>query len=119
MWLLLLWLLPWSWEFGTGSLKGKLSLCCDVLSASEKSKYELLCKDNTRAPIDNYEACHLAKVSAHAVVTRKDPQLADLIWNSLNSVKVKTQIPPQMCGLLFIQVKEQDVVNLLKKLTTE
>ncbi|KAM6990500.1 transferrin-a [Tautogolabrus adspersus] len=54
---------------------------------SEKAKYELLCKDNTRAPIDNYQTCHLAKVPAHAVVTRKDQQLADFIWESLTSVQ--------------------------------
>lgn len=54
---------------------------------AEKSKYELLCKDDTRAPIDDYRNCHLAKVPAHAVVTRKDPQLAELIWTNLNSVQ--------------------------------
>ncbi|XP_032386558.1 transferrin-a [Etheostoma spectabile] len=54
---------------------------------SEKNNYELLCKDNTRAPIDSYQNCHLAKVPAHAVVTRKDPQLAKLIWNNLNAVQ--------------------------------
>lgn len=54
---------------------------------SEKANYELLCKDNTRAPIDSYKTCHLAKVPAHAVVTRKDPQLAELIWTNLNSVQ--------------------------------
>uniref|UniRef100_A0A8D0AMN1 Serotransferrin n=1 Tax=Sander lucioperca TaxID=283035 RepID=A0A8D0AMN1_SANLU len=54
---------------------------------SEKSNYELLCKDNTRAPIDSYQNCHLAKVPAHAVVTRKDPQLAQLIWTHLSSVQ--------------------------------
>ncbi|XP_068594259.1 serotransferrin-like [Cebidichthys violaceus] len=54
---------------------------------SEKVNYELLCKDNTRAPIDNYKTCHLSKVPAHAVVSRKDPQLAELIWTSLNSVQ--------------------------------
>uniref|UniRef100_A0A8D0AAD0 Serotransferrin n=1 Tax=Sander lucioperca TaxID=283035 RepID=A0A8D0AAD0_SANLU len=59
---------------------------------SEKSNYELLCKDNTRAPIDSYQNCHLAKVPAHAVVTRKDPQLAQLIWTHLSSVQVRYQI---------------------------
>nr|ASO45446.1 transferrin [Oplegnathus fasciatus] len=54
---------------------------------SEKANYELLCKDNTRAPIDSYKTCHLARAPAHAVVTRKDPQLADLIWTSLTSVQ--------------------------------
>uniref|UniRef100_A0A672J420 Serotransferrin n=1 Tax=Salarias fasciatus TaxID=181472 RepID=A0A672J420_SALFA len=52
---------------------------------SEKSKYELLCKDNTRAPIDDFRSCHLARVPAHAVVTRKDDQLAAAIWDALTS----------------------------------
>nr|AEV21971.1 transferrin [Trachidermus fasciatus] len=54
---------------------------------SEKANYELLCKDNTRAPIDNYKSCHLARAPAHAVVSRKNPELAEFIWNSLNSVQ--------------------------------
>ncbi|XP_028282726.1 transferrin-a [Parambassis ranga] len=54
---------------------------------AEKSQYELLCKDNTRAPIDNYRNCHLARVPAHAVVTRKDPELAEFIWRSLTAVQ--------------------------------
>uniref|UniRef100_A0A3Q3AHA5 Serotransferrin n=1 Tax=Kryptolebias marmoratus TaxID=37003 RepID=A0A3Q3AHA5_KRYMA len=53
----------------------------------EKSKYELLCKDNTRASFENYKTCSLGKVPAHAVISRKDEQLADLIWNSLNEVQ--------------------------------
>ncbi|KAL3055169.1 hypothetical protein OYC64_017968 [Pagothenia borchgrevinki] len=52
---------------------------------SEKPHYELLCKDGTRAAIDDYKTCHLGRAPAHAVVSRKDAQLADLIWNSLNS----------------------------------
>ncbi|XP_077471191.1 serotransferrin-like [Stigmatopora argus] len=54
---------------------------------NEKKNYELLCKDNTRAPIDNYEKCHLARVPAHAVVTRQDETLANLIWVSLMGVQ--------------------------------
>ncbi|XP_059200279.1 transferrin-a [Centropristis striata] len=56
-----------------------------TVPADEKANYELLCKDNTRAPIDSYKTCHLARVPAHAVVTRKDKVLSDLIWTSLNS----------------------------------
>ncbi|XP_077382012.1 transferrin-a isoform X2 [Festucalex cinctus] len=52
-----------------------------------KANYELLCIDNTRAPIENYKDCHLARVPAHAVVTRQDPQLAERIWNSLDTVQ--------------------------------
>uniref|UniRef100_G3PK34 Serotransferrin n=1 Tax=Gasterosteus aculeatus aculeatus TaxID=481459 RepID=G3PK34_GASAC len=54
---------------------------------SEKDNYELLCKDNTRAPIDSYKSCYLGRAPAHAVVSRNDPQLAELIWNSLDSVQ--------------------------------
>nr|XP_061795252.1 serotransferrin-like [Nerophis lumbriciformis] len=53
----------------------------------EKAKYELLCKDNTRAAIDDYEKCNLARVPADAVVTRQDKDLANLIWNSLMGVQ--------------------------------
>ncbi|XP_019959418.1 serotransferrin [Paralichthys olivaceus] len=54
----------------------------------EKNDYELLCKDNTRKPIDQFENCNLAKVPSHAVVTRKDnEELAQFIWQSLSSVK--------------------------------
>lgn len=61
---------------------------CGTLPDAVKGDYELLCKDNTRKPIDNYKTCHLAKVPAHAVVTRQDPQLADFIWNTLSSIPV-------------------------------
>ncbi|XP_061776368.1 transferrin-a [Nerophis ophidion] len=54
---------------------------------SEKANYELLCPDNTRAPVEEYKKCHLARVPAHAVVSRKDPQLAELIWKSLTTVQ--------------------------------
>ncbi|XP_061923703.1 serotransferrin-like [Entelurus aequoreus] len=53
----------------------------------EKVNYELLCLDNTRAPMNDYKKCHLARVPAHAVVTCKDPQLAELIWRSLTTVR--------------------------------
>lgn len=72
---------------------------CFTLLDSEKSKYELLCKDNTRAPIDSYKSCSLGRVPAHAVISRKDPQLAELIWNSINGVQVK--------HLMFAQYKER------------
>ncbi|MEQ2158445.1 hypothetical protein GOODEAATRI_012301, partial [Goodea atripinnis] len=105
---------------------------------SEKSKYELLCKDNTRAPIDNYKNCHLARVPAHAVITRKDPALADLIWNSLNGVqnfnlfsseayapaknlmfKDSTQrlvkVPPNTDSFLYLGAEYISIVHSLRK----
>ncbi|XP_071781225.1 serotransferrin-1 [Centroberyx gerrardi] len=53
---------------------------------AEKVNYELLCKDGTRASIDSYKTCHLARVPAHAVVSRKDADLAQLIYTSLTAV---------------------------------
>ncbi|XP_052319546.1 transferrin-a isoform X2 [Oncorhynchus keta] len=54
-----------------------------TVPAAEKASYELLCKDNTRAPIDSYKTCHLARVPAHAVVSRKDTNLANHIYSKL------------------------------------
>uniref|UniRef100_A0A8C8JFJ9 Serotransferrin n=1 Tax=Oncorhynchus tshawytscha TaxID=74940 RepID=A0A8C8JFJ9_ONCTS len=54
-----------------------------LLAAAEKASYELLCKDNTRAPIDSYKTCHLARVPAHAVVSRKDTKLANHIYSKM------------------------------------
>ncbi|XP_030630351.1 transferrin-a [Chanos chanos] len=50
---------------------------------AEKADYELLCKDGSRKSIDEYEKCHLARVPAHAVVSRKDPALAQRIYEAL------------------------------------
>ncbi|XP_045571979.1 serotransferrin-1-like [Salmo salar] len=63
------------------------SICCYLLTAAEKANCELLCKDGTRAPIDSCKTCHLARVPAHAVVSRKDPDLADCIYNNVEAVK--------------------------------
>ncbi|KAK6302563.1 hypothetical protein J4Q44_G00269180 [Coregonus suidteri] len=58
-----------------------------AVPAAEKANYELLCKDGTRAPIDSYKTCHFVRVPAHAVVSRKDPDLANRIYNTLVAVK--------------------------------
>lgn len=63
-----------------------LTHCHDTLSDAEKSKYKLLCKDGTTAPIDSYASCHLAKVPGHAVVTRKDPATVERIKTRLTAV---------------------------------
>ncbi|KAJ8378089.1 hypothetical protein AAFF_G00248030 [Aldrovandia affinis] len=49
---------------------------------NEKANYELLCENGGRKSIDQYNDCNLAKVPGHAVVSRKDPDLADRIWNA-------------------------------------
>ncbi|XP_036938593.1 transferrin-a isoform X3 [Acanthopagrus latus] len=109
-----------------------------TVPAAEKDKYELLCKDNTRAPIDNYQACHLVKVPAHAVVTRKDPQLAQKIWDSVQSVQEfnlfsseayapaknlmfkdsttsLVQVPPNTDSFLYLGAEYMRIVRSLKK----
>ncbi|XP_018532175.1 transferrin-a [Lates calcarifer] len=104
---------------------------------SEKANYELLCKDNTRAPIDNYKSCYLAKVPAHAVVSRKDQQLTDLIWKSLTTVQnfnlfssegygaknlmfkdstmKLVQLPPNTDSFLYLGAEYMSIVRSLKK----
>ncbi|KAK2822410.1 hypothetical protein Q5P01_022475 [Channa striata] len=104
---------------------------------SEAGKYELLCKDDTRAPISSYKTCHWAKVPAHAVVTRKDPQLAEFIWTSLESVqgfdlfssegytakdlifkdstKKLVRLPPNTDSFLYLGAEYMSIVRSLKK----
>ncbi|NXI88898.1 TRFE protein, partial [Rhipidura dahli] len=55
---------------------------------AEKDEYELLCLDGTRQPVDNYKACHWARVPAHAVVARDDTKVND-IWNFLSKAQEK------------------------------
>ncbi|XP_059955664.1 serotransferrin [Mesoplodon densirostris] len=50
----------------------------------DRHAYELLCKDNSRASVDEYERCHLARVPSHAVVARSVGGKEDLIWELLN-----------------------------------
>nr|AHA05992.1 transferrin [Monopterus albus] len=104
---------------------------------AEKDGYELLCLDNTRAPIDSYKSCHLARVPAHAVVTRQDPQLAELIWHSLSSVqgfdlfssesygvknllfkdstKKLVRLPPNTDSFLYLGAQYMSVIRSIKK----
>ncbi|XP_061588275.1 transferrin-a isoform X2 [Cololabis saira] len=105
---------------------------------AQKPNYELLCKDGSRAPIDSYKTCHLAKVPAHAVITRKDQQLASLIWKSLNEVqnfnlfsseayapakdlmfKDSTQrlvqVPPHTDSFLYLGAEYMSIIRSIKK----
>ncbi|KAI4898434.1 hypothetical protein NFI96_011746, partial [Prochilodus magdalenae] len=61
---------------------------CKTL-CDEKDQYELLCKDDTRKSINEYASCHLAKVPAHAVVSRKDPELAKHIFEVLKPLQAQ------------------------------
>nr|KAF6310509.1 hypothetical protein mMyoMyo1_006585 [Myotis myotis] len=61
--------------------KENLALQADV------DQYELLCRDNTRKPVDQYEECHLASIPSHAVVARSVGGKEDLIWELLNQAQ--------------------------------
>ncbi|XP_066508637.1 serotransferrin-1-like [Hoplias malabaricus] len=62
-----------------------------TVPAAEKDQYELLCLDDTRKSIDEFKTCHLARVPAHAVVSRKDPELTKRITTLL--LKYMTELP--------------------------
>ncbi|XP_012791641.1 serotransferrin [Sorex araneus] len=55
-----------------------------ALESPDKDKYELLCPDNTRKPVEQYKDCHLAHVPSHAVVARSVGGKEDQIWQLLN-----------------------------------
>ncbi|KAK2091022.1 hypothetical protein P7K49_030306 [Saguinus oedipus] len=55
----------------------------DLPSQAERDKYELLCPDNTRKPVDKFQECHLARVPSHAVVARSVNSKEDAIWELL------------------------------------
>lgn len=74
-------------------------ICGGLCLESEKSKYELLCRDGTRKSIDSYKTCHLARVPAHAIVSRKDADLTDLIYNTLTTVRVSNTGACERCHL--------------------
>ncbi|XP_054585858.1 serotransferrin-like [Eptesicus fuscus] len=57
------------------------------LPQADWDQYELLCRDNTRRPVDKYEECHLATVPSHAVVARSVGGNEDWIWELLNQAQ--------------------------------
>ncbi|XP_012681770.2 transferrin-a [Clupea harengus] len=103
---------------------------------SEKGNYELLCKDGTRKSIDDYKTCHLARVPAHAVVSRKDPELAKRIFDVLTPVESKlfvsdpyggknlmfkdsatklVQLPSTTDSFLYLGAEYMSIIRSLKK----
>lgn len=55
---------------------------------ADRDQYELLCLDNTRKPVDQYEDCYLARIPSHAVVARNVNGKEDLIWEILKVAQV-------------------------------
>ncbi|KAI5207914.1 Lactotransferrin [Manis pentadactyla] len=56
---------------------------------ADRDQYELLCLDNTRKPVDEYDTCNLARVPSHAVVARSVNGKEDLIWGLLRKAQEK------------------------------
>ncbi|PKU34074.1 hypothetical protein llap_15623 [Limosa lapponica baueri] len=79
----------------------------------EKGEYELLCLDGSRQPVDNYKACHWARVPAHAVVARDDNKVDD-IWNFLSKAQEKFGVGTTGSFQLFGK-KDQGPRDLLFK----
>lgn len=50
---------------------------------ADRDQYELLCTDNTRRPVDEYEQCYLARVPSRVVVARSVDGKEDLIQELL------------------------------------
>ncbi|XP_053508160.1 serotransferrin-2 [Ictalurus furcatus] len=58
-----------------------------LTALGEKDKFELLCEDGTRKPVDDYLNCNLAQVPAHAVVSRVDKDLAFRVFTVADNIK--------------------------------
>nr|XP_003409956.1 lactotransferrin [Loxodonta africana] len=54
---------------------------------TERNKYELLCPNNTRQPVDAFKDCHLGRVPSHAVVARSVNGKENLIWELLRQAQ--------------------------------
>lgn len=61
---------------------------------ADQDKYELLCLNNIRKPVDAFQDCHLARIPSHAVVARSVDGKEDLIWELLQKAQVSTPRPP-------------------------
>uniref|UniRef100_A0A8C4ED94 Serotransferrin n=1 Tax=Dicentrarchus labrax TaxID=13489 RepID=A0A8C4ED94_DICLA len=97
-----------------------------TVPVSERANYELLCKDNTRAPIDKYETCHLARVPAHAVVTQP---VVELLYKRINlrsygpaknlmfkdSAQRLVALPPNTDSFLYLGAEYMSIVRSLKR----
>ncbi|KAB1283566.1 Inhibitor of carbonic anhydrase [Camelus dromedarius] len=59
----------------------------NLANKADRDQYELLCRDNTRKPVDEYKECHLVRVPSHAVVARSVGGKEDLIWELLNQAQ--------------------------------
>ncbi|MCJ8745309.1 hypothetical protein PDJAM_G00128860 [Pangasius djambal] len=85
-----------------------------VTALGDKDKYELLCTDSTRKPVDEYKNCHLARVPANAVVSRNDKELSNRIFEVLDKLKDKGLFSSE--GFSSKNLMFKDSTTELKKL---
>ncbi|KAB0373905.1 hypothetical protein FD755_014161 [Muntiacus reevesi] len=72
---------------GDVSFVRHLTVFENLANQADRDQYELLCRENTRMPVDAYKGCHLARVPSHAVVARSVDGKEDLIWELLNQAQ--------------------------------
>lgn len=61
--------------------------------------FQLLCQDGSRAAVSEWRTCHLARVPAHAVITRQDVE-GSLIFEVLDQGQVSFRVSVED-GLVF------------------
>ncbi|XP_025737805.1 inhibitor of carbonic anhydrase isoform X1 [Callorhinus ursinus] len=59
----------------------------NLANRTDRERYELLCLDNSRMPVDKYRECNLGLFPSHAVVARNVGGKDDLIWEVLNQAQ--------------------------------
>lgn len=93
-----------------------LSLSLENLpQKADRDKYELLCPDNTRKPVEAFRECHLARVPSHAVVARSVNGKENSIWELLYQSQVFPPAPTRYPHLLAFVGGE---VSFLPSLTS-
>ncbi|KAJ4945462.1 hypothetical protein JOQ06_023147 [Pogonophryne albipinna] len=93
---------------------------------SEKQDYELLCKDDTRAPIDDYRTCHRARAPAHCSRQPLNSVQDFQLFSSENYAPSKklmfkdstvrlVRLPASTDSFLYLGAEYMSIVRSLKK----
>lgn len=69
--------------------KGDVAFVKHIIPEKYNKDYELLCIDNTRKPITEYEKCYWGRVPAHAVVSVQDEDKIQVITEFLQQAQNK------------------------------
>ncbi|XP_069831738.1 serotransferrin-A-like [Dendropsophus ebraccatus] len=82
----------WGYDGAFRCLKaesGDIAFVKQTTAVNGGKDYELLCLDNTRKPVSEYENCYLGRVPAHAVVTVQDEDKIQAITEFFKQAKNK------------------------------